>query len=89
MAAKSVYAQYCESKGVKGLGLYIDEKLVELMDKAASDAGVKRNEWVLSRMIEGVRDAGYEYAVQTKETLQDEVARLRAEIEAMREAKAA
>lgn len=83
MATKSVYAQYCESKGVKGVGMYIDQTLVNLMQDAADKAGMKRNDWWLQTIIKAVRDAGFEYAVATKESLQDENARLRAQIEEM------
>lgn len=86
MASKSAYAQYCEQKGVKAVALYVDEDLVALMHQCAQDANKKDAQWIRDTFITAVRDAGYEYTPKTRESLQDEVARLKAELAALKAA---
>lgn len=84
---KSAYAQYCEKRGVIGIGIYVDAKLIEAVDGAAKKAGVKRNEYMLNKLIAAVNADGFAYTAPVKskkESKDAELARLRAELAALK-----
>lgn len=70
------------SARVIGFSMTTDARLGELMHKAAAKAGMKHLAWVRSIMVDAVNAAGFEYVPETKESLKDELARMKAELAA-------
>lgn len=71
---------------VIGFSMNTDAKLGELMHKAAAKNNMKHVAWVRKIMIDAVRAEGFEYEADTKESLKEQVARMKVELEQAREA---
>lgn len=84
VTVKSAYAQYCETKGVKPIALYVDKSLEALTKEAATQQGKKHTEWLRDTLIDAVRAQGFVYTPETKESLKDQVARQAQELEDLR-----
>lgn len=81
---KSAYRTYCELKGVEAIAFYADARLVAITKDAAKENNQKHTEWLRDALITAVRADGFDYTVETKASLQDEVAALRAELAALK-----
>lgn len=95
--SKSAYATYCADKGIVGIGVFVEKELADMV--TAHRGNVKLTAYMRRVIAEAVNAAELTHADGTSwtfdmskldktrnETLKDENARLKAELEALRKA---
>lgn len=91
---KSAYATYCEQTGQTALGIYVPQEVMDMVKAVAERDSIKYSAWVRGIIIDAVNDADLEkdgkpwkFVANTPKTareMQQEIADLKAQLEALR-----
>lgn len=80
----SKFAQYKEETGTTPLPTFIDTALFDITKKLASEQKITHAAWVRRALTVAVNEQGIEYVYPEKESLEAELARVKAELAALK-----
>lgn len=80
----SKFAQYKEETGTTPLPTFIDTALFDITKKLASEQKITHAAWVRRALTVAVNEQGVAYVYPEKESLEAELARVKAELAALK-----